>query len=253
MTAARNKKMDRQIKGIFIPIEIWQDNTLTWKEKVLLMEIDSFTSKDLDCYFSNEYIATLLGVKEDTASGLVRSLIRKGFIRQTRFDGRKRYLQTCIEIQSRVGLKSEADSEKNPMQTRTEIQHNNITNKLSNISSKEDSIKAERFGFRVNLIKIGVEQDVADAWMQVRKEKKAVNTKIAFEAVYKEIQQAEKAGHSANECIRLAVEKSWAGFKWSWMKRELDDQNAPAGIRPTPLPPSRHDSHLDIDFSQFYK
>ena len=36
--------MERLIKGIWIPIEIWQDKSLSWNEKILLMEIDSFTS-----------------------------------------------------------------------------------------------------------------------------------------------------------------------------------------------------------------
>ena len=124
--------MEREIKGIFIPIEIWQSRDLSWNEKVLLMEVDSFTSKGHDCYFSNEYIATLLGVKEDTASKMVSSLIRKGYIRQTRFDGRKRYLETCIEIRCRVGEKSDADYDKNHTLGMSKIIDNNINNKQDN-------------------------------------------------------------------------------------------------------------------------
>ena len=124
--------MERIIKGIFIPIEIWQSRDLSWNEKVLLMEIDSFTSKGMDCYFSNAYIADLLGVKEDTASKLVSSLIKKGYIKMTRFDGRSRYLETCISFQCRLGEKSEAGYDFNHTQTRTNIIDNNISNKQVN-------------------------------------------------------------------------------------------------------------------------
>lgn len=88
--------MEREIKGIWIPIEIWEASDLSWNEKILLMEVDSFTSQEKDCYFSNDYIAELLGIKPDTASKMVSSLIRKGYLRQVRFDGRKRYLASCI-------------------------------------------------------------------------------------------------------------------------------------------------------------
>lgn len=41
--------MERQTKGIWIPIEIWEDKNLSWNERILLLEIDSFTTKDKDC------------------------------------------------------------------------------------------------------------------------------------------------------------------------------------------------------------
>lgn len=127
--------MERQVKGIWIPLEIWQAENLSWNEKILLMEIDSFTSQDMDCYFSNDYIGEMLGVKPDTASKLVSSLIQKGYIRQVRFDGRKRYLASCMEIRCRVGEKSEADYDKNQRQTNTKIIDNNIDNKTKNKQS----------------------------------------------------------------------------------------------------------------------
>ena len=33
---------ERQVKGIWIPIEIWEAADLNWNERVLLIEIDSF-------------------------------------------------------------------------------------------------------------------------------------------------------------------------------------------------------------------
>lgn len=92
--------MERIIKGIWIPIEIWQDRSLSWNEKILLMEIDSFTSKGHECYISNEYIADLLGVTERSAGRLLSHLLESGLIRVVKFDGRKRYVESTISFQA---------------------------------------------------------------------------------------------------------------------------------------------------------
>lgn len=228
--------MEREVKGIFIPIEIWEASDLSWNEKILLMEIDSFTGKGKDCFFSNEYIAEMMGVKSHTASNMVASLIRKGYVRQTRFDGRKRYLESCIKIQCRLAQKSEADLQKNAMQTRTKLQGEYIENNKPNtidISSNEENIniynnpKPQKFDFLKALLAAGVEPEVAQAWMQVRKAKKAVNTEIAWKAVERELS---KTSTPASECIRFAVEHSWSGFKAEWMENE----KAPRTAKPAP-------------------
>ena len=92
--------MDRLVKGIWIPIEIWQDQSLSWNEKILLMEIDSFTSKGHDCYISNEYIANLLQVTDRSARKYLSHLMQAGYIRMVRFDGRKRYVESTISFQA---------------------------------------------------------------------------------------------------------------------------------------------------------
>lgn len=87
--------MERQAKGIWIPIEIWESKELTWNEKILFLEIDSFTSNEKDCFFSNEYIANLLGVTENSANRILSSLISKGYVIKTSFDGRRRFIKTA--------------------------------------------------------------------------------------------------------------------------------------------------------------
>ena len=92
--------MDRIVKGIWIPIEIWQNRSLSWNEKILLMEIDSFTAKDRECYISNEYIAELLGVSVSWASKCLSHLLELGLVRVVKFDGRKRYVESTISFQA---------------------------------------------------------------------------------------------------------------------------------------------------------
>lgn len=86
----------RIVKGIWIPIEIWCAGDLNWNEKILLMEISSFTDVYRDCYMSNQYISKLLNVTEVSASRLLSSLIRKGYVEKTRFDGRRRFIRSLL-------------------------------------------------------------------------------------------------------------------------------------------------------------
>ena len=119
--------MERIVKGIWIPIEIWQNRSLSWNEKILLMEIDSFTAKDRECYISNEYIAELLGVSVSWASKCLSHLLELGLVRVVKFDGRKRYVESTIQFK--------ADLNNSSMQDGTLVQHTNIENKYINNNS----------------------------------------------------------------------------------------------------------------------
>ena len=106
--------MDRIVKGIWIPIEIWQNHSLSWNEKILLMEIDSFTAKDRECYISNEYIAELLGVSVSWASKCLSHLLELGLVRVVKFDGRKRYVESTIQFKADLNESSMQDGIKVP-------------------------------------------------------------------------------------------------------------------------------------------
>ena len=77
--------------------------------------------------------------------------------------------------------------------------------------------KGRQFDFKNSLIEIGVSPEVADDWMQVRKAKKASNTETAFKIIKNEI---DKSGLSANECITIAVARSWQGFQADWVANQ---------------------------------
>ena len=123
--------MERIVKGIWIPIEIWTNKDLSWNEKILLMEIDSFTSKDRECYFSNEYIAGLLGVSDRCASKYLSHLIKLGFVRIIKFDGRKRYIESTISFRAEWNNCSRQEG--------TSVPHNNNNEYINNntLSNKE--------------------------------------------------------------------------------------------------------------------
>lgn len=143
--------MERQAKGIWIPIEIWESKELTWNEKILFLEIDSFTSKDKDCFFSNEYIAKLLGVTENSANRILSSLISKGYVVKTSFDGRRRFVKTAFSYDKA----DYSQMNKLPIQESVSSSNNGeyIPNKSNNTSNKpnKEEKKEWRDSFEVYL------------------------------------------------------------------------------------------------------
>lgn len=87
---------ERVVKGIWFPIEIWKAPDLSWSEKILLMEIDSFTSRDKEFFMSDEYIAEFLSIHPKSANRLLSGLIKKGYVVKICCDGRKRSLKSTL-------------------------------------------------------------------------------------------------------------------------------------------------------------
>jgi len=109
------EQQKREFKGIWIPKEIYLDNKLNWTDKILLIEIDSL-SGNKGCFASNAYFAKFLSVSETIVSKSISKLKKFGYIEQTSFDGRKRTLQ------SRLELKFKADLNQSSKQDETKFQ-----------------------------------------------------------------------------------------------------------------------------------
>lgn len=229
--------MERIVKGIYVPIEIWEDHSLTWNEKVLLMEVDSFTSKGRECFISNEYIAELLGVSVNRASTTLSGLIKKGYVTQVKFDGRKRWIES--NLGGRLCTNANADfaqTQRQTLQERKDTYGNNtsIDRCIESIDNNIDKCSythtrtREGFDFLEAVIQLGVSRQVAEDWMKVRHTKRATNTSTAFRNVAAEIA---KSGRTAEDCIRFVAERSWAGFKAEWMNEESPRHTRPSAPR----------------------
>ena len=124
--------MERLVKYIVVPIEIWEDKELSWNEKALLIEIDSYTKKGKPCFISNEYISKLLNVNETNASKSLSRLIKKGYVRVTGFDGRKRFVESCFGVGLSIATSLDCQ-ERQPLGDDT---YNISTNKENTISEE---------------------------------------------------------------------------------------------------------------------
>ena len=131
--------MERIFKGIWIPAEIWETKELSWNEKVVLLEIDSFTASGRDCFISDEYIANLVGVNERTARRILSKLISLGYVKKTRFDGRKRYIESTLTDHI-------VRADRTQMSGQTGQKCPNTNNKITNTNLlKKEENKEERF------------------------------------------------------------------------------------------------------------
>ena len=89
--------MERSVKGIWIPIEVWNDERLTMLEKGILAEIDSLDGEE-HCYATNEYLASFCGCSERIVSSAITKLISLGYITKLSFNGRTRVLASNLHV-----------------------------------------------------------------------------------------------------------------------------------------------------------
>jgi hypothetical protein len=82
----------------------------------------------------------------------------------------------------------------------------------------KDIYTKQKFSFLSALIENGFDEKLSREWMQVRKQKKAVNTETAFK---KFISQVELHGGDKNYILRNCVERSWAGFESAWLAKPV--------------------------------
>lgn len=79
MADIRNEK--REFKGVWIPKEIWLDQDLTIQERVLLAEIDSFSTTERGCFASNSYLGKIMRLSPSRISGMISRLVKLNYIK----------------------------------------------------------------------------------------------------------------------------------------------------------------------------
>lgn len=102
--------MGRDFKGVWIPKDVWLDDRLSMLDKGILTEIDSLDTGDDGCFASNEHLANFCQCSERKVSESVSKLTNLGYVKVVSFDGRKRFLRSCIAKNAGQGSKNcEAD------------------------------------------------------------------------------------------------------------------------------------------------
>lgn len=180
--------------------------------------------------FSVKGIAATFHDGRDSVYSVINKLIEHGYcIRERRINkntGRfLGYDYTFFEVKNGIGCASapftafpDTDFPDTAFpDTEKPTQLNIIENKVHSKSNTENISPSPSFDFLKSLKALGVSDQLARDWMAVRKTKRATNTRTAFDRLKAEF---DKSGHPAEDCVRLAVENSWSGFKAGWMARE---------------------------------
>ena len=97
-------------------------------------------------------------------------------------------------------------------------------------NNESNNIK-EKFSFAGALKKLGANEQLISDWLQVRKAKKAGNTKTALNGFMK---QVEKSGLPLNTVLEICVIRSWQGFNVDWLKNIDLSEFQPKQSTPAP-------------------
>ena len=104
--------------------------------------------------------------------------------------------------------------------------NDNVDKEKNNINVIQKEKKEQTAEFREALINLGVETDIADELMLIRKKKKAINTKHAFEMM---LAEANKAGITLAEAVKICVDNQWKGFKAEYLQGLRERNNRGGG------------------------
>ena len=111
----------------------------------------------------------------------------------------------------------------------TESQHSHGTVTPNCHTEKRRVEKNNKYNARDELLALGVPDELINDWLEVRKAKRAPLTKTVIAKLARE---AEKAGISVAEAVRLCCERNWQGFDAKWLDN-LSQQKVTA--KPTPI------------------
>lgn len=92
----------------------------------------------------------------------------------------------------------------------------------------KEPLKEHKYKARDDLLFRGVDVQVVDDWLELRKEKKAKVTKTAIDGIARE---AVKAGMSLNDALKICCERGWQGFNASWVIPKQGSQQETVGQR----------------------
>ena len=163
---------------------LWEENQIIWCQDFIDSIEDAYSKRTNGCI---------------TYKGLLQLLVSLGVRKPSK--------------KNRKPQKSNSKGDVNPQS----IVDNTILD-----NSIEDNGTVTPFNFKKSFLELGVDKQILNDWLKVRKAKKSQNTETAFNAI---INQIEKSDKSANECITICAENSWSGFKLEWLKNLENGKN----------------------------
>ncbi len=95
------------------------------------------------------------------------------------------------------------------------MQVHSKSNAIREEKIREEDIKEEKFSFKKSLLTLCDDVDLVNDYLIVRKNKKASNTKTAFNKLKNQIK---KSNYTGKDILKICVERSWSGFESDWLK-----------------------------------
>ena len=124
----------RRFRGVWIPAKLYEASDLTWTQKLLLVEIDSFSKNNLDCFVSNEHLAEHLQISESGVEKALRQLVQMGWVTRNR---RVTYGVNRRILRLTTSLEGEHEPHSRVVTNLTQVSHTNTMTKSNNKPTKE--------------------------------------------------------------------------------------------------------------------
>lgn len=210
----------REFKGIWIPKEVWLDTRLNALDKVIFAEIDSFSSTGKVCFQNNATIAEFCQCSESKVSKTISKLIDIGYIRCVSFDGRKRYLQSCLVNFTTLDGKIYESAEHNlpdtnkstskstfPPNSPPEGEQQKPKRKRKSDSAEDVEAAIKAFGYPEST------NERLREWLEVRNAKRTPNTVSAIQKCIKTLpDMARKSNLGIDAYLDQVIMRGWAAF-----------------------------------------
>jgi hypothetical protein len=116
------KEEERQFKGVWIPGDIYRNRELSWSQKLMLVEIDSFSKNGNECFVSNDWLSEHLQIGVSATEKCLKSLVDLGMVSRNRKKFGATYRRT---LRLTTGMNSGYHPEPVTGTTRNEVRHTN--------------------------------------------------------------------------------------------------------------------------------
>ncbi len=120
---------NREFKGVWIPRDLYLNEELNWTEKLLILEIDSFSKNGMPCFISNEHLCKHLKVSASTVEKALKKTEDLGYISRSHeiIKGHNRRILRMKSVINNGSIPS-----KTTVDTRKKVRHTNTSTSTSN-------------------------------------------------------------------------------------------------------------------------
>lgn len=159
------------------------------------------------------------GYGKDAVLTGVNKLVELGLVKRVSYENKTSFYELNDQPLPPENLLSENPLAENPTSAvgkSDKLLSENPThnNKENNFKKTNINNHPKKFEFKKELLKLGASEDLVNDWLIVRGNKKASNTQTAFNGFVKQVNDS---GLDAETVLKICVDKSWSGFKKSWL------------------------------------
>jgi len=140
---------NREFKGVWIPRDLYLNDELSWTDKLIIIEIDSFSRNGLPCFISNEYLCNHIRCSASTIEKSMKKIQELGYIMRSHetINGHSRRILrmvTVLNYEERPSKttgstrkKVRSKPSKTTVESRKKVRHTNTVTSTSNNTMNE--------------------------------------------------------------------------------------------------------------------